>query len=53
MPRIHFSQTEENSQGRTEEEALENIKDAITECLAVHAEALPLSVEIRTIEIAD
>ncbi len=37
------------SQGRTEEEALENIRDAITECLAVRAEeGLPLSVEIPT-----
>ena len=35
------------SQGRTEEEALENIRDAITGCLAVRAEeGLPLSVEI-------
>ena len=37
------------SQGRTEEEALENIRDAITGCLAVRAEeGLPLSVEVRT-----
>ena len=37
------------SQGRTEEEAWENIKDAISECLAVRAEeGLPLSVEVRT-----
>lgn len=37
------------SQGRTEEEALENIRDAITECLAVRAEeGLPLSVEVLT-----
>ena len=34
------------SQGRTEEEALNNIKDAISECLAVRVEeGLPLSVE--------
>ena len=34
------------SQGRTEKEALDNIKDAISECLAVRAEeGLPLSVE--------
>ncbi len=34
------------SQGRTEEEALENIRDAITGCLAVRVEeGLPLSVE--------
>lgn len=37
------------SQGRTEEEAWENIKDAISECLAVRAEeGLPLNVELRT-----
>lgn len=41
------------SQGRTEEEALENIKDAIAECLAVRAEeGLPLRAEIRTVEVA-
>ena len=35
------------SQGRTEEEALKNIRDAIGECLAVRAEeGLPLSVEV-------
>ena len=34
------------SQGRTEEEALDNIRDAITGCLAVRAEeGLPLSAE--------
>ena len=34
------------SQGRTEKEVLDNIKDAISECLAVRAEeGLPLSVE--------
>ena len=33
------------SQGRTEEEAIENIKDAIVECLKVRAEqGLPLSI---------
>ena len=37
------------SQGRTEEEALKNIGDAITGCLVVRAEkGLPLSVEIPT-----
>ena len=36
------------SQGRTEEEALDNIREAISECIAVRAEeGLPLSVEIR------
>ena len=34
------------SHGRTEKEALENIRDAIGHCLAVRAEeGLPLSVE--------
>ncbi|MDE0298879.1 MAG: type II toxin-antitoxin system HicB family antitoxin [Candidatus Poribacteria bacterium] len=37
------------SQGRTEEEAWENIRDAINECLIVRvAEGLPLSVEVPT-----
>jgi predicted RNase H-like HicB family nuclease len=41
------------SQGRTEEEALENIKDAITECLKVRAdEGLPLSVKTCIVEVA-
>ena len=41
------------SQGRTEEEALENIKDAIVECLKVRVEeGLPLSVETRIVEVA-
>ncbi len=41
------------SQGRTEKEALENIGDAIAECLAVRAEeGLPLNIEIRTVEVA-
>ena len=41
------------SQGRTESEALENIRDAIAACLAVRAEeGLPLSIEIRTVEVA-
>jgi len=38
------------SQGRTEEEALANIKDAIVACLEVRAEqGLPLTV--RTVEV--
>jgi predicted RNase H-like HicB family nuclease len=38
------------SQGRTEEEALSNIKDAIVGCLEVRAEqGLPLTV--RTVEV--
>jgi predicted RNase H-like HicB family nuclease len=41
------------SQGQTEEEALENIKDAIIECLQVRAEeGLPISVKTYTIEVA-
>ena len=37
------------SQGKTEPEALENIRDAITECLAARAEeGLSLSVEVPT-----
>jgi len=41
------------SQGRTEEEALENIRNAIVECLQVRAEeGLPLSVKTYTVEVA-
>ena len=41
------------SQGKTREEALENIKDAISLCLEVRAEqGLPLTVETRQIEVA-
>ncbi len=41
------------SQGRTQEEALANIKEAITACLEVRAEkGLPLTVETRELEIA-
>jgi predicted RNase H-like HicB family nuclease len=41
------------SQGKTESEALENIKDAIRECLAVRAErGMPLNVATREVEIA-
>ncbi|HEX9687969.1 MAG TPA: type II toxin-antitoxin system HicB family antitoxin [Thermoanaerobaculia bacterium] len=40
------------SQGRTEEEALQNIQDAIRECLAVRAErGMPLTVATHEIEI--
>lgn len=40
------------SQGRTEDEALENIRDAIKQCLEVRAEqGRPLSVAVRQIEI--
>ncbi|NJK29193.1 MAG: type II toxin-antitoxin system HicB family antitoxin [Cyanobacteria bacterium CRU_2_1] len=40
------------SQGRTREEALENIKDAITACLQVRAErGIPLTVETQQVEV--
>lgn len=41
------------SQGATEQEALENIKDAIRQCLEVRAErGMPLTVAIRQVDIA-
>jgi predicted RNase H-like HicB family nuclease len=41
------------SQGQTKEEALENIKDAITLCLQVRSEkGMPLTIETRQIEVA-
>jgi len=40
-------------QGNTKDEALENIQDAIRECLLVRAEiGLPLTIETRQIEVA-
>jgi len=40
------------SQGKTEQEALENIKDAIKQCLEVRAErGMPLTVSMREIEV--
>jgi predicted RNase H-like HicB family nuclease len=40
------------SQGRTKEEALANIKEAIALCLEVRAErGLPLTVEIQQVEV--
>jgi predicted RNase H-like HicB family nuclease len=40
------------SQGKTEKEALENIKDAIKECLEVRAEkGMPLTVAMHEIEV--
>lgn len=40
------------SQGRTEEEALENIKDAITSCLEARKSlGLPLTTVIKEIEV--
>jgi len=41
------------SQGRTKEEALENVKDAIKQCLEVRAEkGMPLTIETRQVEVA-
>jgi predicted RNase H-like HicB family nuclease len=41
------------SQGRTREEALENIKDAILACLEVRKQrGMPLTVETHEIEVA-
>jgi len=40
------------SQGGTEEEALDNVREAIKECLEVRAERrMPLTVETREVEI--
>ncbi len=40
------------SQGKTEKEVLENIKDAIKQCLEVRAEkGMPLTVAMREIEV--
>jgi len=41
------------SQGETRDEALENIKDAIHQCLQVRAEqGIPLTIETKQIEVA-
>jgi predicted RNase H-like HicB family nuclease len=41
------------SQGRTAEEAVESIREAIVLCLEVRAErGLPLTIETRQIEVA-
>ncbi len=41
------------SQGKTKDEAIENIRDAIKVCLEVRAEkGLPLTVETRQVEVA-
>jgi predicted RNase H-like HicB family nuclease len=41
------------SQGRTEEEALDNVRSAIAECLAVRSElGLPLTVSTRQVDVA-
>ena len=40
------------SQGNTEEEAIENIKEAIKECIEVRRElGMPLSVNIHQLEV--
>jgi predicted RNase H-like HicB family nuclease len=40
------------SQAQTREEALENIRDAITACLQVRAErGLPLTIETHQVEV--
>ncbi|MBA2634697.1 MAG: type II toxin-antitoxin system HicB family antitoxin [Planctomycetota bacterium] len=40
------------SQGKTKEEAVENVRDAIRLCLEVRAEqGLPLTVETRQVEV--
>jgi len=40
------------SQGKTEQEALENIEDAIRQCLEVRAEkGMPLTVMTREVEV--
>jgi predicted RNase H-like HicB family nuclease len=42
------------SQGKTKDEAIENIKCAIKQCLGVRAEqGLPLTVELRQAELDD
>jgi predicted RNase H-like HicB family nuclease len=41
------------SQGKTKQEAAENIKDAIALCLEVRAEkGLPLTIETQQVEVA-
>ncbi|HEY3139410.1 MAG TPA: type II toxin-antitoxin system HicB family antitoxin [Blastocatellia bacterium] len=41
------------SQGKTKQEAVENVKDAIALCLEVRAEnGLPLTIETQQVEVA-
>jgi len=41
------------SQGRTEDEALKNVRDAIRECLEVRAEkGMPLTVSVHQVDVA-
>ncbi len=40
------------SQGETEDEALQNIREAIKECLQVRSErGMPLTIETREVEV--
>jgi predicted RNase H-like HicB family nuclease len=40
------------SQGRTEAEALDNIREAIAACLEAHAgHGMPLTIEVREVEV--
>ena len=40
------------SQGKTEEEAMTNIQEAIKECIAIRSEkGMPLTVPVREIEV--
>ena len=41
------------SQGRTEAEALDNIREAITGCLETRsANGMPLTIEVREVEVS-
>jgi predicted RNase H-like HicB family nuclease len=41
------------SQGKTKEQAIENVRDAIVQCLEVRAErGMPLTIETRQVEVA-
>ena len=40
------------SQGKSEQEAIENIKDAIKQCLSIRVErGMPLTVSMRQVEV--
>jgi predicted RNase H-like HicB family nuclease len=39
------------SQGRTEAEAIENIREAIAGCLEARATGMPLTIEVREVEV--
>lgn len=41
------------SQGKTEQEAIDNIKDAIKQCLEVRSErGMPLTISMREVEVS-